>query len=437
MIDWAATAGWLAAVAGEPERWCTSVDRIAATAPPFRNREYPVSPSALYVRAGAVADHAARCRDWVAVLEACIALYAEEPAARSFYGLSPAAERLVLAEARHASAVPVCRVDGYLAAEDNGVRFLESNADAPAGTLFTPRLNAVHDRLRHEVGANGGLGEPRFDDDRAFLDLLLAEGERAGVRRDGACLAVLAPSADHPESHALVDLATASGVEAFLADARSVAADGGRVRFGGRPATLCWNKVNTSGWRSLVEGDPDLVDRWVAALAADGFVHLAPFASRYVAESKLTMAFVHTPLVRERLGAGERAVVDSCVPEARRVPPAGGAAVDLDGCQHELVLKQPYDIRGDGVTIGPASDRRAWSAAVARTATEPHAAQAYVAPVRAPVLGGDGVVRSMAVSLDSFVFAGELVGFGAKASTAAKVNVFQGGMKIPVRVAGP
>lgn len=432
MIDWAATGGWLATVDADPAAACAAVDRLAAEAPPFRNRDYPVSPSALYVRADAVAAHAERCREYVAVLEACMAAYAGDPSAREFYGLSPAAERLVLAEATVGSAVPVCRVDGYLAAEDNGVRFLESNADAPAGTVFTPRLNAVHDRLRCELGARP-VGEPRFDDDRAFLDLLLAEGERGGVARDGARLAVLSPSPDHPESRALLDLAAAAGVEAFPADPRTVAVEGGEVRFGGRPASLCWNKVNTAGWRSLVEGDGDLVDRWVAALACDRFVHLAPFASRYVAENKLTMAFVHTPAVQERLTAAQRELVAACVPGGRRVPPMPTG--DVEDRQHELVLKEQYDIRGDGVTIGPATGRRAWSDAVARTGEAPHLAQDYVAPLRAPVMGADGVVRSMAVSLDSFVFAGELVGFGAKASTAARVNVFQGGMKIPVRVA--
>lgn len=432
MIDWSATAGWLATLDADPAAACAAVGRIAAASPPFRNKDYPVSPSALYVRADAVAAHAERCREWVGVLEACMAAYAEDPAAREFYGLAPAAARLVLAEALVASAVPVCRVDGYLAADDGGVRFLESNADAPAGTVFTPRLDAVHDRLRCELGA-GPVGEPRFVDDRSFLDLVVAEGERAGVAIGGGGLAVLTPSPEHPESRALVELAVAAGIDAFPADPRTVAVGGGEVRFGGRPASLCWNKVNTSGWRSLVEGDDGLVDRWVAALASDRFVHVAPFASRYVAENKLTMAFVHTPLLQERLTPAQRDVVAACAPAAWRVPPAPVA--DVEDRQHELVLKEQYDIRGDGVTIGPASTRRDWSAAVARTAEAPHLAQRYVAPLRAPVMGADGAVRSMAVSLDSFVFAGELVGFGAKASTAARVNVFQGGMKIPVRVA--
>lgn len=435
MIDWAATAGWLAYLGADPAAATATVARLAAASPPFRNRDYPVSPSALYVRADTVATHAERCRHYVGVLAACIAAYRDEPAARAFYELSPAAERLVLAEEeRHTPhPVPVCRVDGYLAAADGGVRFLESNADAPAGTVFTPRLNRVHDGLRAALGAPGPSAEPRFDDDRAFLDLLLGLAERRGIGRDRVSLAVLQPDGQHhAESAALVALAAAAGVEAFLADPRSLAVERGRVRLAGRAATLCWNKVNTSGWRSIVEGDGELVDRWMAALGADDFVHVAPFASRYVAESKLTMAFVRSPMVQERLTPAQRAVVEACVPDGRRVPPADPAAVEEQ--QHALVLKEPYDIRGDGVTIGRASDRPTWSAALARTATTPHLAQAHVDPVRVPIVQADGAVVSMAVSFDSFVFAGELVGFGAKASTAAKVNVFQGGMKIPVRV---
>ena len=43
----------------------------------------------------------------------------------------------------------------------------------------------------------------------------------------------------------------------------------------------------------------------------------------------------------------------------------------------------------------------------------------------------------MKVSLDTFVFGGRFIGFGAKASNNERVNVFQGGRKLAVRVAEP
>jgi len=51
---------------------------------------------------------------------------------------------------------------------------------------------------------------------------------------------------------------------------------------------------------------------------------------------------------------------------------------------------------------------------------------------------GDGVsAGSMRVSCDTFILAGRFAGFGAKASLAEKVNVFQGGRKVSVMLTQP
>jgi hypothetical protein len=93
-----------------------------------------------------------------------------------------------------------------------------------------------------------------------------------------------------------------------------------------------------------------------------------------------------------------------------------------------------YDIRGDGVTIGRSADRTDWLAAITDGWHQHHLAQQFIAPTQLPVLHADGVIRPLSVSLDTFVFGGQPVGFGAKASSGDKVNVFRGGRKIAVRV---
>jgi hypothetical protein len=59
----------------------------------------------------------------------------------------------------------------------------------------------------------------------------------------------------------------------------------------------------------------------------------------------------------------------------------------------------------------------------------------YVAPTPYPTLQrGEPPVVTMATSFDTYVLGGEARGFGAKASLAARVNVFQGGQKLAALV---
>jgi hypothetical protein len=119
-----------------------------------------------------------------------------------------------------------------------------------------------------------------------------------------------------------------------------------------------------------------------------------------------------------------------------------GASVDLPTLlrtrKSELVVKQQYDIRGDGVTVGRSSGEALWNANVEANWNTGAVVQRYVPPAQYPVVLGDSRCEpvNMNVSLDSFVFNGGLTGLGAKASVHDKVNVFQGGSKLSVIVTG-
>ena len=90
------------------------------------------------------------------------------------------------------------------------------------------------------------------------------------------------------------------------------------------------------------------------------------------------------------------------------------------------------------MTIGRAVDRATWDAAVEAARAGGHTAQAFIRPAQVPVLrdAGGAAVESMPVSLDSFVFHGQLAMMGSKASFHDKLNLFQGGRKLAVRVVG-
>lgn len=443
LIDWPAALLATHDAVARPADTRTATERAVAAGPVFRNKEFPLSPVPVLVRADRAERLAPLLTRYVDLLGKVVALYRARPDVRDFYRLGPAADLLVDADRAVGDAPWVCRLDGYLEAGSERLRVLENNADSPAGTLFTARINDVVARIRSSSpSAMTYTGEHRF------LDALRAAARAAAERDAGRCadpshIAVLqragAPSAESVE---LVECLRAAGVDAFLADPRAIEVDGDRVRFDGKAADLCWNKVNTVSWLPHC-ADPAFVDRWAHAVRDTAMVHVNPFGARYVAENKLTLAFVQQPEFADLFTADERALVAELLPWSRKLTPAavdddGGPLVDrLLADPREFVLKQPYDIRGDGVTIGHDCAPDAWRDAVAAGLRAGHLVQRRVAPTGYPVVeAGSDHVQAMPISLDTYLLGGQVAGFGAKASRHAKVNIFQGGRKLAVHVIG-
>ncbi|BCL17530.1 hypothetical protein [Micromonospora sagamiensis] len=445
MIDWPAAGTLLAALQDRPGPLRPLLDEVVGAAPPFRNTDYPLSPLPLVVRQRTVTATVPAVERYVALLGRITTLYREVPALRRWYALGPAAEALIDADRQAPDEVTVCRLDGYLEQGTERLRLLENNADAPAGTLFSARINRLVSTVLDRAGAAATVdGTYTLSSEHALLDVLVDALRRRGLDTGAPRVAVLQPAGrSNLESVEMVAAFRRCGVAAVLADPRELRQAGRVVWFGPHPVDVCWNKVNTVAWRTLVEADADLVGRWTRALATADFVHVNPFGARYVAESKFTLALPWDLRFADLFTAAERALVAELLPWARRLGPGatapdGVTPLDADLVEHpnRYVLKEPYDIRGDGVTVGRATGRTAWREAVDRAMVHGLVAQRYVAPTGYPVLRPDREppVVTMPVSFDSFVLGGRVHGFGSKASLNPRLNVFQGGQKLAVHV---
>jgi hypothetical protein len=430
MIDWPAAMLATHAAVSRPAHTRQAVDHAVATGPVFQNKDFPLSPVPVLVRHDSAARLVPSLAAYGRLLGKVVALYRERPDVRAFYGLDPTADRLIDADRSLGDAPWVCRLDGYLEAGTERLRVLENNADSPAGTLFTARINDLVARIASaEPSALTYTGEHRF------LDSLRSAGA------DPNHIAILQPAGSpNAESVELAESMRSAGIEAYLADPRSIEIDGDRVRFDGRPADLCWNKVNTVSWLAYC-ADPGFVDRWAHAVGATALAHVNPFGARYVAENKLTLAFVQQPEFADLFTPADRDLVAELLPWSRKLTPD---AVDDDGVRlaerlladpREFVLKQHYDIRGDGVTIGHDCPPGQWRDAVAAGLRAGHLVQRRVVPTSYPVVrAGSAAVHAMPISMDTYLLGGEVAGFGAKAGRNAKINIFQGGQKLAVHV---
>lgn len=443
LIDWASALAHTHWAVSDPGAVEAALTAAVACAPCFRNRDFPLSPVPLLVRDEWAADVRPRLEAYVRLLGRVVSLYREHAEVRGWYGLGSDAERLIAADRGLGDAPWVCRLDGYLVHGTGDLRILENNADAPAGTLFTPRINTL---LRRVVDAGLVRAWPTtaltFTGAGRFLDALLSAAEAAGAAPPTSIAILQLRDAPNRESREMVTEFSAAGYDAYLADPRELRIVRGEARFGRRPVDLCWNKLNTIGWLRLGL-DAEILRCWERALRDHRFVHVNPFGARYVAESKLTLGFIQEPRFASLLTVAERDLVQTLLPWSRKATANGTTACAelptlaeaLLENQSEYVIKEPYDIRGEGVTIGYDCTWAQWRTTVSDALARGYLAQRRVRPTQYPVVTpGSPDVAWQNISLDTYVLGGRVAGFASKASRHAKVNVFQGGQQLAVHV---
>lgn len=446
MIDRARARSLCSSIGGDAALTEERIASFLAAQPCFRNKDFPFALTPLCVSKSCLPGLRSNAEAYVRLLEKIVALYRRDPAVRAFYNLGRQAERLIEAEGELLRSINICRLDGYVTRSAEELRVLENNADAPAGTFFTPRINQI---TRALLASHLGECPPEvpMDDRQPFLDALLDAYREAGGTAERPFTAILQPRGKaNRESDEVAAAMNALGWPAVVADPRELIAASGGLMHHGKRIELVWNKINAALWNSIVANASSVVDVLCDVMKRRvGPVHLNSFGARHVAEAKTSLGFVHDPRFADRFTPAEKQLIGRLVPWTARLE--RGAEVRFDGIRYklahllqarqaELVVKQQYDIRGDGVTVGRSATPEEWNRAVESLWDSGAVVQRYIAPAKYPVIlaGASRGATPMNVSLDSFVFNGKFVGLGAKASTNDRVNVFQGGSKIAVLV---
>jgi hypothetical protein len=408
----------------------------------FRNVDYPLAPRLLVVSAGLWHEAERLGRRMIEILERVIDRYLADEETRRFFMLRPQAEELASLDPGYGRRIRISRFDTFLTDGFRRWQILENNTDCPAGTLFTGFVTAVVrsvPTLQQFLAGLPSLREDPIAGPEAFVRTLLgafAEFSQGDAPPGLTCL--LQPDGRaSPEVRELAKLLEARGLRAAVADPRQLAYRHGRLRLDGMPVDLVWNKINTVYFEQL---DGGAIAGLVEACRDRTVCHVNSFAARYVTESKLCLAFLSDPRFRPGFGAEDRELLDAAIPWTRRLEDSvvsyGGETCDLRELalarQEELVIKAAYDIRGDGVTIGRAVPPAEWRQRIESCWGRPFVLQEYVKPpeLRVPRRGDAPATKRF--SLDLFMFDGQFQGFGSKMSEGEKLNLFQGGSKLPV-----
>jgi glutathionylspermidine synthase len=420
-----------AAVEEQIERWLADNDVVFGSSTiPFVLMPHFVSPGQLRRVRRAVA---CLCQ----VLDRFCDAYADDERLREELAVPPAEDALIRLDPGYSRPLRICRLDAFLQGYD--VKFLEFNADSPAGIGYT---DVLHDGLRRAIV----LPRVNAEFETAYtpmLPLLIetllgAYRELRGERGDlpevpRLALVDVEGSPSVPEFRIVCAAARRAGIEALWGTLDEVEYDGSQLRVQGEPVQLVYR-------RALLE---DLPEGDLIAAARDRRAAVVnPFRAR-VANNKKLFALLQDSRFAHLVGERERRVIDETIPWTRVLAPGrtsyGDWVVDLlqfvSDNRERLVLKPASDYGGHGVSLGMETEQAAWDRLIEEHAeVGDYVVQEYV-PVPEEMFptveNGHVQMRLKRFNINPFGIGGRYAGMITRISDQAVINVSAGGGLLP------
>jgi len=352
----------------------------------------------------------------------------EDEELRRELGLEPEEERLALADPGFTFSSPSVRLDSFFADE---VRFVEYNAESPAGMAYSDNLAAIFAGLpvmkAFRKLFRGSFMPTRGPQLKAMLHAFKQWGK--GAR---PVIAIVdwegLPTA--PEFDMFKSFFVEAGVRTVICDPRALELRRGKLYAQGVGVNLVYRRVLTS--ELLARGDETRVlgDAYVA-----GAVCVVNSFRAKLLHKKMSLALLSDERYQRLYTPGQRAAIRHHVPWTRKVRPE--LAEDIARRRETLVLKPNDEYGGKGVVLGWTVDQAEWEAAIGVATTQSYVVQEAVEVPRVPFpIALDGVrYLDLAVDLDPYLFDGRVGGFMTRVSAAALLNVTAGaGSVVPTFV---
>jgi hypothetical protein len=371
------------------------------------------------------------------VLDRFCDAYADDERLREELAVPAAEDALIRLDPGFSRPLKICRLDAFLQGYD--VKFLEFNADSPAGIGYT---DVLHEGLRRAIELPRVSAE--FETSYTpmlpvLIDTLLSayrelRGERSELpETPRLALVDVAGSPSVPEFRIICEAARRSGIEALHATLDEVEYDGSLLRVQGEPVHLVYR-------RALLE---DLPEGDLIAAARDRRAAVVnPFRAR-VANNKKLFALLADPRFAHLVEDSERQVIDQTIPWTRVLRDGrehyGDWVVDLlafvSDNRERLVMKPASDYGGHGVSLGMETPQGDWDRLIEEHASHgDYVVQEYV-PVPEEMFPAveDGHVqmRLKRFNINPFGLGGRYAGMITRISDQAVINVSAGGGLLP------
>ncbi|HEY7121222.1 MAG TPA: glutathionylspermidine synthase family protein [Solirubrobacterales bacterium] len=366
--------------------------------------------------------------------------YPEDERLQEELALPPFEDSLVRVDPGYPRPLRICRLDAFLTGD--AVKFLEFNADSPAGIGYT---DVLHEglRLKIELPRVDGEFDTAYEPMLPVLIETLRDAYRAmrHERRGGPklpesprlALVDVPGSPSVPEFRIICGAASRAGIEAVHVTTDRLAYDGSVLRADGEPVHLVYR-------RALID---DLSEGDLTAAYRDGAVCVVNPPRARVANNKKLMALVEDSRFAHLVEPREAEVIAATVPWTRILRPErvtyGEWVVDLldfvSDNRSRLVLKPASEYGGHDVALGIETEQGEWDEII-----EEHAeagdfiVQEYV-PVPEEMFPtveeGHVQMRLKHFNINPFGIGGSYAGMITRISDRAVINVSAGGGLLP------
>ena len=352
----------------------------------------------------------------------------EDADLRAELGLEAEEERLAMADPGFKFSSPSVRLDSFFADE---VRFVEYNAESPAGMAYSDNLTAVFARLP-VMKAFRKLFRGRFiPTRRRQLRAMLHAFKQWG----GSATPVIGiidweglPTA--PEFEMFKAFFEEAGIKTVICDPRALEFRRGKLYAQGAAVNLVYRRVLTSELLARGDGTRALREAYMA-----GAVCVVNSFRAKLLHKKMSLALLSDDRYQRLYTPAQRTAIQRHIPWTRRVRPE--LAEEIARRRETLVLKPNDEYGGKGVVLGWTVDQAEWESAIDVATTQSYVVQEAVEIPRVPfpvVLDGIRYL-DLAVDLDPYLFNGRAGGFMTRVSAAALLNVTAGaGSVVPTFV---
>lgn len=351
-----------------------------------------------------------------------------DDALRAELALDPEEERLAMADPGFRSSSPSARLDSFFADE---VRFVEYNAESPAGMAYSDNLADVFARLP-AMKAFRKQFRGRFLPTRARQLRSMLRAFREWDRGAKPAIAIVdwqgLPTA--PEFDMFKAFFEDAGVKTVICDPRLLEFRGGKLYAEGKHVNLVYRRVLTS--ELIAHGDDTraLRDAYMAGAACV----VNSFRAKLL-HKKMSLALLSDDRYERLYTPAQRAAIRRHIPWTRRVRPE--LAEEIARKREHMVLKPNDEYGGKGVVLGWTVEQHEWEEAIEIATTQSYVVQEAVEIPRIPfpvVLDGLKYL-DLAVDLDPYLYDGKAGGFMTRVSAAALLNVTAGaGSVVPTFV---
>jgi uncharacterized circularly permuted ATP-grasp superfamily protein len=362
----------------------------------------------------------------------------QSPELRAFVGLSEGEARLVEPPGLVADPCVLARLDSFQT--QDGPKFVELNAEAPAGSGFGDVIAetfAEHPLIRELSARTGAFFVPNCD---RLLETLLVCWRAAGKSKKPSILITdYLEARTVKEFHVIAERFRRGGFECVVEDPRRLSYEDGRLHAAGRPVDLVYRRVLAN---EFLDRESELQALWSAY--RDGSVVLVnPFRCKLV-HKKATFALLTGDGDDGWMTAEERRVIRAHVPWTRKVRECRtewrGKAVDLlpfvNENRERFVLKPSDEYGGKGVVLGWECDQAAFERALREACSGCWVVQERVHPISETFPAFEPALEpvKMTVDLDPYLYFGHLHGMLARLAAGSISNVTSGGGQTPVMV---